>query len=251
MGALVEPICLLFRACCPPPGVGRATGGRAGPGRRGDPGRDSRRRASRASPRLHPVGGDRHLQLRLHRRGAGLHGPGRRDHLGASGRDRRGRRPTTTNAPAGRARRSPAPWAPSAPGRSCTWRSARPSTPPASRKRPSRRRSTAAAPASGTLRRWRRGLGRADHLRSGRRVAGLPADRRRRRRRPFRELRHFVPPANAGENAQPVTAQGISGQGGFAGTQTARRRRASRPRQLSSRVLSGSPGTAGSLGQGG
>ena len=61
-----------------------------------------------------------------------------------------------------------------------------------------------------------------------------------------------VPPANAGGNAQPATAQGISGQGGFAGTQTGGGAGGQAgPGDFAAKCLPGSPGTAGSLGQGG
>jgi Bacterial Ig-like domain (group 3)/Domain of unknown function DUF11/Glycine rich protein len=61
-----------------------------------------------------------------------------------------------------------------------------------------------------------------------------------------------VPPANAGGNAQPATAQGISGQGGLAGTQTGGGDGGQAgPGDISAECFPGSPGTAGSLGQGG
>ncbi|MGH3209016.1 MAG: glycine-rich protein [Trebonia sp.] len=54
-----------------------------------------------------------------------------------------------------------------------------------------------------------------------------------------------IPPANAGENALPATAQGITGQGGFAGTLAV-------GGTGGQGAPSGeAPGTAGSLGQGG
>ena len=49
-----EPACSLVGACCPP-GVRRAGGGRAGPGRGRNVGRAVRRRASRPSRELHPI----------------------------------------------------------------------------------------------------------------------------------------------------------------------------------------------------
>jgi hypothetical protein len=61
-----------------------------------------------------------------------------------------------------------------------------------------------------------------------------------------------VPPANAGANGQPATAQGISGQGGLAGTQTAGGAGGQAgPGDFTNDCFPGSPGTAGSLGQGG
>ena len=61
-----------------------------------------------------------------------------------------------------------------------------------------------------------------------------------------------VPPANAGENGQPATAQGIGGQGGLAGTQTAGGAGGQAgPGDVPALCIPGRPGTAGSLGQGG
>ena len=61
-----------------------------------------------------------------------------------------------------------------------------------------------------------------------------------------------VPPANAGANGQPATAQGISGQGGLAGTQTAGGAGGQAgPGDFTDDCFPGSRGTAGSLGQGG
>jgi hypothetical protein len=58
-----------------------------------------------------------------------------------------------------------------------------------------------------------------------------------------------LPPANAGENAQPATAGVYVGQGGFAGTQTAGG--AGGQRGTGATGCMGNPGGAGSLGQGG